>query len=294
MGVITKTSAAEIAAAEELVSFIQKSPSMFHSVKTIRSYLDEAGFTYLPEAGAWDVRAGGSYYTCRNNSTVIAWKVGERVAEEGSNYHFQLAASHADSPAFKLKNVAEMEGPEAYLRLDTEAYGGMIDYTWFDKPLSLAGRVLVREGSRIESRLVSLDRDVAIIPSLAIHFDRAVNDKFSPNRATDLCPIMSAGDCTVGTVDALVAEHLGIEPENIVARDLFLVNRQRGCVWGAASEFVSSPKLDDLACAFTSLKAFLASDNQRDVSVYCCFDNEEVRTRSRAPCPPCSPIPSRV
>ena len=281
MGVTTKTSAAEIAAAEELVSFIQKSPSMFHSVKTIRSYLDEAGFTYLPEAGAWDVRAGGSYYTCRNNSTVIAWKVGERVAEEGSNYHFQLAASHADSPAFKLKNVAEMEGPEAYLRLDTEAYGGMIDYTWFDKPLSLAGRVLVREGSRIESRLVSLDRDVAIIPSLAIHFDRAVNDKFSPNRATDLCPIMSAGDCTVGTVDALVAEHLGIEPENIVARDLFLVNRQRGCVWGAANEFVSSPKLDDLACAFTSLKAFLASDNQRDVSVYCCFDNEEVGSNTK-------------
>ena len=281
MGIAAKTTAGDVALAEELVSFIQKSPSMFPSAAAIRSYLDEAGFTYLPETGAWDVRAGGSYYTCRNNSTVIAWKVGARLGEEGSSYHFQLTASHSDSPTFKLKNAAEMEGPESYLRLDTEAYGGMIDYTWFDKPLSLAGRVLVREGSRIESRLVSLDRDVAMIPSLPIHLDRSVNEKFSPNRASDLCPIMSAGDCTAGTVDALVAEHLGIEPEQIVARDLFLVNRQRACVWGAASEFVSSPKLDDLACAFTSLKAFIASDNERDVSVYCCFDNEEVGSNTK-------------
>ena len=281
MDVTSKTTATDVALAEELVSFIQKSPSMFHSAATIRSYLDEAGFTYLPETGAWDVEPGGSYYTCRNNSTVIAWKVGARLAEEGSSYHFQLAASHSDSPTFKLKTAAELEGPESYLRLDTEAYGGMIDYTWFDKPLSLAGRVLVREGARIESRLVSLDRDVAIIPSLPIHLDRSVNERFSPNRASDLCPIMSAGDCTTGTVDALVAESLGVAPEQIVARDLFLVNRQRPCVWGAANEFVSSPKLDDLACAFTSLKAFLASDNERDVSVYCCFDNEEVGSNTK-------------
>lgn len=146
MDVTSKTTATDVALAEELVSFIQKSPSMFHSAATIRSYLDEAGFTYLPETGAWDVEPGGSYYTCRNNSTIIAWKVGARLAEEGSSYHFQLAASHSDSPTFKLKTAAELEGPESYLRLDTEAYGGMIDYTWFDKPLSLAGRVLVREG----------------------------------------------------------------------------------------------------------------------------------------------------
>ena len=281
MAITSNTSAADVAAAEELVSFIEKSPSMFHSASTIRGYLDEAGFTYLPETAAWEVVPGGRYYTCRNNSSVIAWKVGEKVDDEASSYHFQLAASHSDSPTFKLKTVSELEGPDTYLRLDTEAYGGMIDYTWFDKPLSLAGRVLVRDGARIESRLVSLDRDVAIIPSLAIHMNRAINEKFAPNRASDLCPIISAGDCTVGTVDALVAEHLGVAPEQIVARDLFLVNRQRACVWGAASEFVSSPKLDDLACAFTSLKAFIASDNQRDVSVYCCFDNEEVGSNTK-------------
>lgn len=277
----SKTSAADVALAEELIDFIQKSPSMLHTAATIRTYLDEAGFTYLPETAAWEVRPGGSYYTCRNNSSVIAWKVGEKLNDEASSYHFQLAASHSDSPTFKLKTACELDGPSSYLRLDTEAYGGMIDYTWFDKPLSLAGRVLVRDGARIESRLVSLDRDVALIPSLAIHMNRAMNEKFSPNRASDLCPIMSAGDCTVGTVDALVAEALGVAPEQIVARDLFLVNRQRPCVWGAASEFVSSPKLDDLACAFTSLKALLASDNQCDVSVYCCFDNEEVGSNTK-------------
>ena len=122
MDVTSKTTATDVALAEELVSFIQKSPSMFHSAATIRSYLDEAGFTYLPETGAWDVEPGGSYYTCRNNSTVVAWKVGARLAEEGSSYHFQLAASHSDSPTFKLKTAAELEGPESYLRLDTERF----------------------------------------------------------------------------------------------------------------------------------------------------------------------------
>ena len=276
------TTEADVAAAEELVSFIHNSPSMFHSIATIRGYLDEAGFAYLPESATWLLEPGGRYYTVRNNSSVIAWKVGSELDDpERGDFHFQLSAAHSDSPTFKLKTVSELEGPDTYLRLDTEAYGGMIDYTWFDKPLSLAGRVLVREGSRIESRLLSLDAPVALIPSLAIHMNRQMNEKFSPNRASDLCPILSAGDLTVGTVDALVSEALGIEPEQIVSRDLFLVNLQPGMVWGAANEFVSTPKLDDLACAFTSLKAFLASENEQHVSVYCCFDNEEVGSNTK-------------
>ena len=276
------TSEADVAVAEELVSFIRNSPSMFHSIATIRGYLDEAGFSYLPESSTWLLEPGGHYYTVRNNSSVIAWKVGAELDDpERGDFHFQLSAAHSDSPTFKLKTVSELEGPDTYLRLDTEAYGGMIDYTWFDKPLSLAGRVLVREGSRIESRLLSLDAPVAIIPSLAIHMNRQMNEKFSPNRASDLCPILSAGDLTVGTVDALVAEALGIDPDQIVSRDLFLVNLQPGMVWGAASEFVSTPKLDDLACAFTSLKAFLAAENEQHVSVYCCFDNEEVGSNTK-------------
>lgn len=269
--------AADIDAAQELIEFIDACPSMFHTARELSRRLEQAGYTYLPEGAAWQIERGGRYFTRRNNSSVIAWHVGANVsAEAAAGYHFQLLASHSDSPTFKLKTNSEICGPADYLRLDVEAYGGMIDYSWFDRPLSLAGRVLVRKGSRIESRLVSLNRDVAIIPSLAIHMDRTINSGFAPNRAVDLCPLISCGDLGVGSVDMLLADALEVEPEQIVARDLFLVNRQRPCVWGATGEFVSAPKLDDLACAFTSLKAFLASDNKECVSVFACFDNEEV------------------
>lgn len=269
----------DISAARGLIEFIRQSPSMFHSAATIRARLEAGGFTYLPEGEPWSMEAGGNYYTQRNGSSVIAWHIGCDLPQEG--FHFQIVASHADSPTFKLKAVSELEGPTSYLRLDTEAYGSMIDYTWFDRPLSLAGRVMVREGSRVVSRLLALDRDVALIPSLAIHMDRSVNDRFSPNRAVDLCPLFSAGELTRGAVDALVADELGVSPEQILARDLFLVNRQTPRVWGAADEFVSAPKLDDLMCAYTALEAFLELDNERDVSVYVCFDNEEVGSHTK-------------
>ena len=274
----------DVAAAESLIEFIDSCPSMFHTAMTLSERLEQAGYVYLPEGSAWRVERGGSYYTRRNNSSVIAWHVGEQVAEapvagqcpKTAPYHFQLTASHADSPTFKVKSVGELEGPQGYLRLNVEAYGGMIDYTWFDRPLSLAGRVLVRTGARVESRLFSLDRDVAIIPSLAIHMNRDVNSAFAPNRARDLCPLISAGALPAGSLDQMVADELGVDVTDVLARDLFLVNRQRSCVWGAANEFVSAPKLDDLACAYTSLEAMLAQSNERDVSVYVCFDNEEV------------------
>ena len=278
-----KTTEQDLELCGELIDFINESPSMFHTTAAIRRRLDAAGFEYLPEGVAWDVAAGGSYYTARNNSSVIAWRVGADVdAAAPAGYHFQLAAAHGDSPTFKLKAAPELSGPGDALRLDVEAYGGMIDYTWFDRPLSLAGRVLVRgEGestNRIESRLVSLDRDVALIPSLAIHLDREVNKGFAPNRAVDLCPLFSAGDLGAGAVLQLVADELGVTPERILGHDLFLVNRQQPVVWGAAREFVSAPKLDDLMCAFTALKGFLAGalGNDAAVSVYACFDNEEV------------------
>ncbi len=270
--------AAETELAHELLSFIENSPSMFHTAATIRGYLEQAGYVYLPEGDTWQIERGGSYYTCRNNSSVIAWHVGERVPVPGATdaYHFQFTASHADSPTFKLKANPELEGPKGSLRLNVEVYGGAIDYTWFDRPLGIAGRVLVREGSRIESRLVAPEGDVALIPSLAIHMDRSVNESFSPNRARDLYPLVSAGALAAGSLDELLACELGVTPAQIVARDLFLVNHQKPCVWGMAQEFVSAPKLDDLACAFTALKAQLASVNEQDISVYACFDNEEV------------------
>ncbi len=314
MSFAAKAATSSTTAAEDLLDFIAESPTMFHSAAAIRARLDAAGFIYLSEGAAWEVRPGGSYYTQRNGSSIVAWRVGERVAfpafgpdsaaqvgsatrvdgaaqsgsapaasdpAPGAPYHFQLTASHSDSPCFKVKTNGELESPAGYLRLDTEAYGGMMDYTWFDRPLSLAGRVLVREGARIESRLVALNRDVALIPSLAIHMDGGVNKGFAPNRASDLFPLLSAGDLASGSLDMIVADALEIEPSHIVARDLFLVNRERGRVWGVTGEFISSPRLDDLMCAYTSLVAFMNGGNERTVSVYACFDNEEVGSETK-------------
>ncbi|MDO4436353.1 MAG: M18 family aminopeptidase [Coriobacteriaceae bacterium] len=306
---------------EDMLEFIHNSPTMFHAAATICERLEQEGFEYVPEQAQWDIQPGGAYYTQRNGSSVVAWRVGAEVARgdrsasavgeaeandaeewpydarpaagaragaadaprarETAPYHFQMTASHSDSPCFKVKSSAEVEGPAEYLRLNTEAYGGMMDYTWFDRPLSLAGRVLVREGSRIESRLVSLNRDVALIPSLAIHMNHDVNKAFSPNRASDLYPLVSCGDLAAGSFDQLIADALEVEPSQLVARDLFLVNREKGRVWGATDEFVSSPRLDDLMCAYTSLAAFVQARNERAINVYACFDNEEVGSETK-------------
>ena len=262
-----------------LVAFIEESPSAFHAVASIRARLDAAGFTYLPEAAAWRMAPGDRCYTVRNGSSVVAWRVGAKVDPEC--YHFQLAAAHGDSPTFKLKANPELEGPAGCLRLDVEAYGGMIDYTWFDRPLSLAGRVLVRTRRGVESRLVAPDRDVAIIPSLAIHMNREVNKGFAPNRAIDLSPLVSAGTLGPGAVDALVADALGVDPGAIAARDLFLVPRVPARVWGADGEFISAPRLDDLMCAYAALRALIESGNEGDISVFACFDNEEVGSQTK-------------
>ena len=278
--------------AQGLVDFIAACPSMFHTAAEARRRLDEAGFTYLPEGAAWRVAPGTRAYTVRNNSSVIAFAVGAGVPEgaealEGApasdGFHFQLAAAHGDSPTFKLKAVADTEGAEGTRVLDVEAYGGMIDYTWFDRPLSVAGRVMVRTAEGVESRLVASDEDLAIIPSLAIHLDRAMNDGFAPNRARDIRPLVSAGALGEGAFEARIARAAGGAPEAVLARDLFLANRQEGRVWGAASEFVSSPKLDDLMCAYTSLTAFLAAGapEAERVNVWCLFDNEEVGSNTK-------------
>ena len=260
-----------------MLDFIESCPSPFHTAATLRARLDAAGFMYLPESEPWNIECGGRYYTVRNNSSVIAFKVGAAL----DNYHFQLAASHSDSPTYKVKARPEISGPAGYLRLNVEAYGGVMDHTWFDKPLSVAGRVMVRANGRIESRLFAPDADLLIIPRVPIHLDREANSGFTPNRAIDLCPLFSAGELAAGAFDEMVAAGVDVAPKDVLARDLFLVNRERPRVWGLRDEFVSAPRLDDLACAHVSLEAFLATENDHDVSVFCCFDNEEVGSNTK-------------
>ncbi len=261
----------------ELTEFIDQCPSMFHSAATIEKMLKEKGFSELREEKPYDLKPGMNYYVKRNNSSIIAFKIPETMED----YHFQMSAAHSDSPAFKIKSVPELTGPGEYLKLDVEAYGGMIDSTWLDRPLTVAGRVLVDQNGSIESRLFYIDKDIMLIPNVAIHFNRQVNDGYAFNRQVDLCPLYSNGALKSGSFDEMVAEVLGVPVQNIIGKDLFIVTRQKGSIWGWKDEFVSSPRLDDLECAFVTLKGFLDAKEAKHINVYCCFDNEEVGSNTK-------------
>ena len=256
---------------EDMLSFIQKNPTAFHTIASLQSALDGAGFQELLESGPWKLEKGRGYYVCRNGSSIVAFRLGTEL----DGYSFNIAASHSDSPVFKVKEKAELRVNEKYTRLNTEGYGGMICSTWLDRPLSIAGRVLVREsGGTIASRLVHFDRDLVLIPNVAIHMNREVNDGFKFNKQVDMLPLFAGQED--GTLLELVAEELGVEKDNILGSDLYLYNRDRPAVWGRNGEFVSSGRLDDQQCAFAALKGFLAGRSDRSVNVMACFDNEEV------------------
>ncbi|MEY8308784.1 M18 family aminopeptidase [Erysipelotrichaceae bacterium 51-3] len=263
--------------AQELTQFIAECPSMFHSVASIEKLMAAKGYTHLKEKEAWNLEPGHGYYVIRNNSSILGFYIPENLTD----YHFQMSAAHSDSPTYKIKAVPELTGPAQYLKLNVEAYGGMIDSTWLDRPLSIAGRVLVETEQGIESKLLYIDRDILTIPNVPIHFNRQVNDGYAFNRQVDLCPLMSAGEMAKGSFDAMVAKELGVDVDAIRGKDLFLVNRMPGVVWGYADEFVSSPKLDDLECAYTTLQGFLNAEHGGKIDVYCCFDNEEVGSNTK-------------
>lgn len=258
--------------AHELLTFIQKSPSCFHAVNEMKTLLKDGGYEELRECEEWSLKKGGRYFTTRNGSSIIAFQIGNEL----DDYHFQVTSSHSDSPTFKVKEVAELKGKGGYVQLNTEGYGGMLCATWMDRPLSLAGRVLVKEGNSFTSKLLSFDKDLLLIPNVAIHMNREVNSGMKYNNQVDMLPLFSAGECEENAYIQLIADELGVAKEQIFGTDLYLYNRMAPSIWGACEEFISSPKLDDLQCAFTSLKALLSGKNDHAVNVFACFDNEEV------------------
>lgn len=256
-----------------LVSFIKKSPTPFHAVENLGNLLQENGYERLEESGKWDIQPGGKYYTTRNGSSIIAWRTGAEISD---GYRFKIAASHSDSPTFKVKENAELQVKEKYTKLNTEGYGGMLCATWFDRPLSVAGRVVVREGDRYVTKLVNVDRDLLMIPNMAIHMNREVNEGYAYNKQTDMLPLFGGTECGKGDFKKLIAEEAGVSVEDIYGMDLYLYNRMEPSVWGANREYISCPQLDDLQCAYTSLRGFLSGADEHAVNVFACFDNEEV------------------
>lgn len=256
--------------AKELLNFINKSYSSFHLIYNMKEELKKNGFSELYEGEKWNLVEGGKYYVARNESSMIAFTIPKKEFTG-----FNIMASHSDFPTFKLKENAEMCVENQYVKLNVEKYGGMLCAPWFDRPLSIAGRLLVKEGGKIVTKLVHVDRDLVMIPNLAIHMNREANEGYKYNAQVDMLPLFGGGDAK-GKLMQIIAESAGVKEEDILGNDLYLYNRMPGTIWGAEEEFVSSPKLDDTQCAFASLKAFLASENDNAVPVHFVSDNEEV------------------
>ncbi len=253
----------------DLVHFIAKSPSVFHAVKGIKAALLYAGFTEIREEDAWHIEKGGKYVVTRGGSALMAFTVPEGNAEA-----FHITASHADSPTFKIKENPELhDGP--YVRLNVEGYGGMLMSTWLDRPLSVAGRLIVTENGHLAEKLVAVDGTMLVIPNVAIHMDRSVNQHKEWKVQKDLLPLYGMGDGKTPFLD-VVAAAAKVKAEDILAHDLFLYSRVPGTLWGEEKEFISSPKLDDLQCAFSCFRGFTQGKKEKYISLYALFDNEEV------------------
>ena len=257
----------------ELLDFIRRSPSCFHVVENLKNELLAAGYTELRESECWGVKPGGKYFVTRNGSSIIAFRVPEKVTGG-----FVMSASHSDSPSFKLKETAERRSAGC-TQLSTEGYGGMLMATWFDRPLSVAGRVFVREGGKMVQKLVDIDRDLLIIPSVAIHMNRSANEGTKLLANVDTLPLY--GGAGAGGIMPLAAASAGVAEGDILGKDLFLYCRTPGTVLGAEGEFIASPKLDDLECAFGCFRGFLAAEERGTIPVCCVFDNEEVGSATK-------------
>jgi len=262
-------------AAKELFAFIENSPSPFHVIDHMKTMLDEHGFIGLREDNRWKLEAGRKYYVTRNDSSIIAFAIPQQ-AYRG----FQIIASHSDSPTFRIKEHGEMTVESLYTKLNVEKYGGMLMAPWFDRPLSIAGRVIVRDGNTIQKVLVSIDRDLVLIPNVAIHMNREINNGYKYQPQVDMLPLFGEAD-QKGKLLQIIADQLGIDAGQIIGHELSLYNRMKGTIWGADREFISCTKLDDLECAYASIRGLIASENQENISVCCVFDNEEVGSGTR-------------
>lgn len=288
---------------KELLSFIDKSPTAFQAIDSFADML--SGAEELSEGEKWDLKEGRTYFVKRNGSSLIAFRIPETIKEDVA---FQIVATHSDCPLLKIKPRGEIAVENHYQKLNVEKYGGLIHAPWLDRPLSVAGRILVREAgnsSKVTTRLVDLKRDVALIPNLAIHLNKQINEGYAYNPQIDLLPLFSdiseegmtkeesrkeepgkeksdfkqaekTGQNKSKLLE-LVAREVGVCSEDILGADLFLYNRTQGTVWGANEEFISSRSLDDLQCAYAMMRSFLsARNNPTGICVASVFDNEEV------------------
>lgn len=269
----------------ELMEFLDSSPTSYHAVENMRNVLSQEGFTALSEKKLWSLEKGKSYFVVRNDSSMIAFRVPECDVSEIKGYH--VYAAHSDSPAFKIKENPEIEKEGIYVSLNTEKYGGMILSTWFDRPLTIAGRVCMEEGGEIVSRTVRLKDNICMIPSLAIHMNREMNNGVAFSAQNDMLPLLTMVDPddrekpSKGMLDQMLAEVMPQADGKILSYDLYVENCEKAVLAGAKDEFVMAPRYDDLACVFAGLKGIINGKSEQYIDVLAVFDNEEVGSLTR-------------
>lgn len=256
--------------AKEVIGFLDNSPVSFIAVNNFKTILNKNSFSELNEFESWNLNPGDKCYTTRNGSSIIAFKVPENGIKS-----FSVTAAHSDSPGFKIKPRPDISIEGRYIKLNVEKYGGMICSTWLDRPLSVAGRVAVRAEAGVEVKTVNIDRDMMVIPNLAIHMNSSINNGYKFNAQKDMLPLFCGG-CEGMNFTETVADAAGVAADDLLGADLFLYNRDKGTVWGRDNEFFSAARIDDLECAYTAMMALVNSYSTESVQMCCIFDNEEV------------------
>ncbi len=252
-----------------LMRFLDSAHSVYHATAGLVEELEKNGYFRLEEQENWELVSGGKYFLTRGGTAVMAFRIPEKTP-----VGFMVTASHSDRPTFKVKENPELSGK--YTRLATEKYGGMLMGTWLDRPLSIAGRVMVETENGAESKLVDIDRDLLMIPNVAIHMNRQANDGYKWNPAVDTLPLVGGGNAS-GKLQKLLEKAAG---GKILGHDLYLYIRQKATVWGVDKEFISSAALDDLECAWCCTQGFLKAEERDSIPVLCVFDSEEVGSSS--------------
>jgi len=269
--------------AREVIEFIDESPSTYHVVKNCSDILDENGFERIMPREKWEIKKGGKYFFKKSSSTIIAFTVGENFDVKKG---FKIFGAHTDSPCFRIKPNPEIV-TENIVRLNTEVYGGPILSTWFDRPLSIAGRVIVKGEDPFFPKTIKIkiDEPLLTIPNLAIHQNREVNNGVKIDKQNDVLPVISLINKNFekeGYLEKIILEKTGIKKEDIIDFDLYLYATEKGCLLGANEEFMSSPKLDNLASVYTGIIGLVeAEENQDRINIFVAFDNEEIGSATK-------------
>ena len=269
---------------DRLLTFLDASPVNFLAVKNIVDKLEDAGFKCIdPTLPIGNIKPGDKIYVTKNDSSVYAFHIGNKsLAEEG----FNMICAHCDSPTFRIKPNAEITGDGNIVKLNTEVYGGPILSTWFDRPLTIAGRVIVKSNDVMSPKtmLLHIKRPLLQISNLAIHFNRQVNDGVKLSRQKDMLPIfgivndlLEKGNMLIN----LICEELKINKNDILDFDLYLADATPACTFGIHNEFISSGRLDDLSMCYAGLEALIASPCSDKTKVLAIFDNEETGSQTK-------------